>query len=355
MPENLELEWLESRSKMAVKPLKAEAGANYSAGVSATTTLRDNYGLIIDVSAYQPKIEWQVIKAGGVAGVIARCSFGAIGPNYGGFIDSMFAGAPEKNIESAYANDIPLIAYHVLDPGYYMYKLDSLGKLEKIDIYLPDDRDEQLQTFLKAIRYKKIYGVAVDFELYKDWNGKTMTDGWLSEVARQFMIRVQRNLPEQPRYFYTGAWFINAYAPTIQNSALLVNLCDLWTAYYPYAAGIVNVPAWDQLKQYYPPNTFNVAGKPTQNPPFLGWDGWKLWQWSGDKFTLPGLYGGAGALSAVDLNFYNGTKEAFWKEIKFTPAVTPPPPPPPGDLTLETLDARLKVVEDKLSAIKAVL
>jgi len=60
---------------------------------------------------------------------------------------------------------------------------------------------------------------------------------------------------------------------------------------------------------------------------------WLYWQFSGDKFNLPGVYNNAyGNISPVDLNMYNGTVEELYAKLKFVPKGTiPPVDPPPVD------------------------
>lgn len=290
-------------------------------------TIRDNYALGIDVSKYQTKVDWPLVKQGGVSFAISRASCGTEK-------DPMFA----SHVQGAYDVDIPMLAYHAVDPGYYAYKLQSLDKLRDASKWLPPENDEQFQRLKAALKFKKIYGIAIDFEINKDWSGNVMTDVWLLEVAKYFCNVVAANYPQYPLIFYTGPWFIWNYCRLIEQTAALKDLTNLWVAYYPYSTGRVTLSSWSQIKANYPPNTMTVQfpGEPsprqTQNPPYLGWDGWTFWQFSGDKFILPGIQGGNGP-SAVDLNFYNGTKEKLYSWLKFTPRGTTPPPTDPGTPT----------------------
>jgi hypothetical protein len=315
----------------------------------------------MDVCMYQPVIDWVELKEY-FAAVIARSSLGAIGPNYGGFIDKEFQ---LNHVVKAYDNDVPILAYHVLDPGYYVYKLESLGYLQDADNHLPEAKDEQWQTFLKAITNKQLYGIAVDFEMCKDWNGKIMPSVWLLEVANRFMTLMKRWAERVhpgenfPILFYSGSWFINSYVPELINTQKLNKFGDVWTAFYPYAAGVVALASGDDLKANYPPENLTFDGGTHQNPPFLGWPKWTIWQYSGDKFTLPWVTGGISP-SALDLNFFNGTKEQLYAYLKFAPSgpVTPPDPDDPpvtDDADLKEIRDRLLSVETQINAIVAKL
>lgn len=284
-------------------------------------TFRDNFAFGIDISVYQDKVDWPTLKHGGVSFAFARSSIGTRK-------DEKFA----EHVQGAYDVDIPMLAYHVLDPAYYADALQALTKLQALDNWLPPDKDEQFQAMAGALRNKKIYGIAIDYELFKDYNGNTITESWLMEIAKQYILRVKRHYSQYPIQLYTAKWFVDGYCKSIENVGLRQDgkhMTDLWVAHYPYSAGVVNLNSWADVKSIYPPNDMNIAGRVTQNPPFLGFDFWKFWQFSGDKFTLPGVLGGGGARSAVDLNFYNGTVEQLNAYLKFTPRNVPIPDPDP--------------------------
>lgn len=322
-------------------------------------SLRDKFALGIDISSYQVTVDWSIIKAAGVSFIAARSSVGTKA-------DAMFA----THVQGAYNANIPVIAYHAMDPGYYVDALQSLDKLVNIDQYLPAAKDQQWQAFVQSIANKKLYGVALDFEIYKDWAGKTITDGWLKEIALQWMIRLQHQLPQyQVRLFYSGEWFIKGFAPSIESTGCLNPICDAWTAMYPYASGVVDLPDWASLKAQYPPDILSSGG---ENPPAFNFPSWKFWQFSGDKFTLPGIKGAVGQPSAVDLNFFNGTVEDLNTYLGFavTPAPAPQPQPQPEpapvDPTIaalqtqvntltQTTQTQFDAIAAKITAVKGVL
>ena len=272
-------------------------------------TFRDNYALGVDVSAYNPVVEWHTLKQGGVSFAFARSSYGVNK-------DNSFAG----HVQGAYDAGIPMLAYHALEPGYYFNALQTLDKANDMDKWLPASMDAQFQAMKQSLSYKKLYGLAVDFELVKDWNGNVLPDIWLWTILKQFCKRVKAAFPQYPLMVYTGGWVVWSYCKTIENMGGVPDTF-LWVAYYPYDTTVISTN-WDELKKYYPPETMTISfpdGKrQTQNPPFLGWSGWKFWQFSGDKFKLPGVKNAQGKPSAVDLNFYNGTKEQLYQFLGFT-------------------------------------
>jgi GH25 family lysozyme M1 (1,4-beta-N-acetylmuramidase) len=325
-------------------------------------TLRDDYAFVMDVSKYQPRIDWQEM-AEYVKAVAIRSSFGAIG--YGGYTDPKLA----LHNQGAYDVNIPTILYHALDPGYYVNKLQSLEKLKNVDQYLPADKDEQWQTFLQALEHKSFYALTVDHEITLDWNRQVIPIGWQTEIAKMWMTRMLKRFPNVPRIYYTGSWFVWGFAKDIETTGVLKNICDLWSAYYPYADGVVNLKHWEDIKANYPPDTMSIQfptepmPRQTQNPPYLGWDTWKFWQYSGDKFTLPFITDEVGNPSALDLNLFNGTTAKLYEYLKFTPAtVTPTPEPTPEPepepepvpiTEIEALRTRVDDLDAELTALKA--
>ena len=323
---------------------------------TVTGTFRDNFPLVLDISQYQQVIDWPKLKADGLGGFIwIRASYGAEGQGFGGGVDALVA----DHVQHAFDMGIPCGLYHALDPGYYFYKLQSLGKVQQIDTYLPVDKDEQIQTLIKAAKFKRYYALAIDYELFRDWNGNTMPDGWLNEVVFQFLIRVRKVFPGVPIYFYSGSWFIWNYVKSLETTGRIKGLAKLWTAYYPYGAGVVNLADADDLKPLYPPNdmtiTFPDGKRVTQNPPYLGFDGWNFWQFTGDKFTLPYITDTLSRPSALDFNFYNGTLAQLYAEIGYTaPVPEPEPEPEPepsGDLA-EVLE-RIAQLQADITEIRA--
>ncbi len=100
---------------------------------------------------------------------------------------------------------------------------------------------------------------------------------------------------QKPVVIYTRASFVAEYAP--QAASWLGNW-PLWLAFYPYASGRVSVN-WQTLKTHYLP--------PVAQPPLpAGCNDWHFWQFSGDKFMLPGCQ------TPLDLNFYNGSRQELY-------------------------------------------
>ncbi len=223
------------------------------------------YTLGIDASRWDLHPGWQQLKAGGIEFAILKASQGR------STRDLRF----EQHLQGASAAGLICAAYHWCDP-------------------LHDDQP-QAENFLTAIAGKPLAFAAVDVEQYwQDWTewqnkrvtrlipGSRISQKALSTAAE---IKARSGLPV---LIYTRASFVREYAP--QMLAWLPQW-DLWLAHYPYGSGRVTC-SWEQLRGHFP--RINGPSLPA------GCRQWRFWQFSADKFMLPGAH------SPLDLNFFNG-------------------------------------------------
>ena len=94
---------------------------------------------------------------------------------------------------------------------------------------------------------------------------------------------------------------------------------ESWYAHYPYIFGKVNI-TWDDIKpggKWYP--TIPQPSLPLSVK-------WKTWQFSGDKFILPGTGG-----IPIDLNFFNGTEIELVNFFTGNEIISQPDPIDPSD------------------------
>jgi GH25 family lysozyme M1 (1,4-beta-N-acetylmuramidase) len=275
----------------------------------------------IDISHYQ-KITaagWGLMKdMAKLDFVFAKCSEGI------DWIDPSFAG----HVQGAYDVDIPMFGYHYFKTGYYVEYGMNVDKWPKAA------DDKQLNNLKKAVKNKKLYGVMLDIE------DTSESATWTAFASGVFAGRVRDWLnQEYGQDFllidYLGEWMWKL-APD-QFSWLVKH--PLSIAKYPYVKGYVTT-TWDDLKEkYFPPGDTTI--------PTLCCSKWDWWQFSGDKFIVPGITNQSGGATAVDLQFYNGAASWLYKRIKFVPKSEPNPPPLPpveGELTLDERVTRLERV-----------
>jgi len=247
--------------------------------------------LWVDVSHYQPKLEYQALYDGGVRGLCAKIGQGM-------HRDPWY----ERHITAAEAVGMRTAGYLWFDP---MVKLRS--QLETV-LYRPGP----------ALDF-----ITVDIEQYwQDWREwylarqgkgkitKIFSAYTLSGLARS-MVLLLRDYYQTRVVVYTSRSFIQSWAPKM--SGWLDSLqVPLWLAQYPYSRDKVKLDSWDDLYLRMPKQTGPVLPAPCSS--------WHFWQWSGDKFTLPGTGG------AIDLNWFNGTEQTYqtWLQSGTMPVAVEP-------------------------------
>jgi len=220
----------------------------------------------IDVSHWQPGVDWGLLFGNGVRFAVVKASQGSYGRDPSLRSHAVGAGAAGM-----------LVGLYVwFDPGC--------------------SPEATLRNFLAASEGLAFDFVAVDVEQYwkdwREWAQQKITRFYsgreISEGSRK-LVQLLKQATGKRVVVYSRASFIREYAPEMES--WLVGE-DLWMAMYPYASGRVSV-SWDVLKEKLLPRI--------QSPALpKGCGEWVMWQFSGDKFLLPGVS------TAVDLNFFNG-------------------------------------------------
>ena len=293
-----------------------------SLSVSATASQKsrwlDGYCLVVDTSHYTTSIDWQALKDAGISFLWAKCSEGTT------ILDDRFAAT----VQEGYDADIPVGAYHFFDPSYlcsgaFGEEHWSPFNLDPNDITSPN-QDAQLLNLKKALRFKKIYAIAIDLERwwvdYGEYyanpaTARVVTPTWITATFERFIDAVRKTWPDKEVFIYSRKSFMEEYAkPILDTGWIKNNLYPIWTAQYIQPGGTVKT-TWDEIKaQYLPADSVN--------PQVWGADKWDFWQWSGDCFMLDGFKDGK-AYSAVDISFYNGTATHLWQRIGFNPKADP--------------------------------
>lgn len=291
------------------------------------------YAKGMDISRYQTiaKDDWPKIKDAGIDFVIAKSGQGDW------WKDTGFS----EHVQNAYDVDIPMLAYFWFEGKYY----NSFG-LDEENWPSPED-DRQVNKLFTSIANRKIYGLFIDEE-----DKDQVTPAWSIAACGQFSHRVRDRLSktyygaEFPLGIYTGNWYWeNNKAPfTWMANENLIQMG--WVAIYPYSKTYVKTTWKDMWELHMPRDDYPV--------PTLNWKDWKFWQFSGDKFILPGIENGAGGPSALDLNLYNGTPEQLHAFLKFIPKTEhgdPPVPPVPPVPEPEPEELAERVAQLELDAM----
>lgn len=221
----------------------------------------------VDVSAWQEKVDWQVLKAGGVDFALVKASQGSQQK------DARF----KQHLDGAQAAGLLSGVYHWCDPTCRV--------------------ENQINNFMSAVAGLSFDFCALDVEQYwcswQEWSQhqitRKLTPRQISTSALDTATAI-RERTGKPTLIYTRASFVSDYArPMLE----WLSDWDLWLAFYPFDRGRVQLE-WSALA----PILQHLPGSPLLPE---GCREWKFWQISGDKFVLPGCN------SALDLDLFQGS------------------------------------------------
>jgi GH25 family lysozyme M1 (1,4-beta-N-acetylmuramidase) len=254
----------------------------------------------IDVSRWQSTVNWETIKAAGVEFAFIKATQG----NY--LVDAKM----KTHVDGAQKAGLIVGLYHWCDP------------LVKADV--------QAKFFLdntKGIDYRFVSAdVEQQWGDWKEWSegrvSKILSPDQISNNARDILGYWESRMSVK-RVVYTRASFINSYAKPAQK---WLKEYPLWLAHYPYKAGNVRT-SWADLQVTYKPSI------PGPNLP-TGCPNWTFWQFSGDKFILPGIE------STLDVNYFNGNLSQLREFAGLPPLPTTPP------VETRTVEERLTLLEN---------
>lgn len=229
--------------------------------------MHENLTLGVDVSSWQPKVDWQTLYEGGVRFAIIKLSQG----NYS------YDRLTRDHVKGAREAGMIVGLYHWHDP--------LCNVKSQLDF---------IKNCIVGIDYDFL---SLDVEQYwADW--AEWRTGYITKklgattisVTSQQLATDMKNVFGKKTLIYTRASFVKEYAASMQ---VWLKDWDLWLAHYPYKAGRVSV-TWEGLIK---------ANLPTIKGPSIppNCRDWKFWQFSGDKFVLPGVS------TPLDVNFFQGS------------------------------------------------
>jgi GH25 family lysozyme M1 (1,4-beta-N-acetylmuramidase) len=295
-----------------------------------------NFAFGIDVSRYQQRLDKNAL-AGNIDFLIAKVgqyNWQADFKDLGAHVDSMFA----SHVQTAADLGVACGAYWYFDPTVPQDPIYPL-------------KDRQIQMLQYALSGKRVHFLSIDAEMTKDPNApeRTITNYQISTTTRQFANRVKALYPNLRVIIYTGNWYVNDYAPDMK-VWLDSEKWEVWLATYPMDADAkpgINAASWADFRGRFAPEW-----PENKSFPWISNQVCKIWQFSGDKYTAPGVYGDKvlPKLSAVDVNYFNGPKAEFYKWCGFTPgSVTPDPviPDPTPTTTVGALRERFNDLLDE--------
>jgi lysozyme len=222
----------------------------------------------IDVSRYQPKVDWVKVKAAGIAFAVPKAS-------QSNWSDVLFA----SHWAGAKSAGLLRGAYHFFVPD-----MDPL---------------KQAAAYLKALGSDP-----GELPPVLDVEAKTTNAAQLAKDAEKWLAEVEKQLGKRA-ILYTAAWYWNSTMLIGGKYPAWASERPLWVAAYPVKDG---TPTVEQIAQ----------GK---YKPLLpkGWDKWAFWQYS-EKGRVDGVANPDGKPANVDLNVFEGTLEDLGKFAGIDPA-----------------------------------
>ncbi|MEW6505665.1 MAG: glycoside hydrolase family 25 protein [Chloroflexota bacterium] len=222
----------------------------------------------VDVSHWNDFVDFETLSAAGVSFAVVKISQGS----------QLRDGRRIQHASAARRAGLLTGGYHWCDPTH--------------------DPDRQVENFLRASEDVDLDFCAVDVEQHwrdwEEWTSRKITrilpPALISRSARLVSEGIARRTAK-PVLIYTRTTFVQTYAaPMLEWLAEW----DLWLAQYPYPRGRLTLD-WSTLRREHLPQAFNPALPPRSAT-------WRMWQFSGDRFVLPGAGG-----QPLDLNWFNGS------------------------------------------------
>lgn len=103
---------------------------------------------------------------------------------------------------------------------------------------------------------------------------------------------------------YTRSTWVDSYCPKLVE---WMYRYPVWLASYPFQKGRLAM-SWRYMLDHYAPKTFSPYYVKTWN---FSKDRTDMWQWSGDKFVLPGIYREEAKISLLPVDLNYASEEIF--------------------------------------------
>ena len=263
----------------------------------------------IDVSRWQQKVDWALLKSKGVEYAFIKATQG----------DYLADPMLKTHFKAAKESGMLVGAYHWCDP------------------MSPDDN--QSKFFLKAIKDLDVNFVVADVEQHwTDWNEwrnkritKIIPPQRVSDNGKR-VVEYWKDKVKVPIIVYTRATFIDYYAAPA--SAWLPKY-HLWLAHYTHTVKREASKAaytWEKFQLEVP-----ITGAPKMP---RNCNKWLFWQFTGGRYILPGVD------SSIDLNLFKGSLDDLYKfsgvKRPHVENENPDVPTEPVTLTLEQRIERLE-------------
>ncbi len=221
----------------------------------------------IDVSAYDPYINWQKVKAQNIYFAIVKATEG--NAYFNNQFNDQYAGAKSVGILR----------------GAYHYLRAQIDGAQQADFFLSKVtvQDGDLPPFLDV----------------EEANNQGASNAQFITNAQKWLQRVEQQTGRRP-IIYSRVSFLN----------------EMFTLNGKAPAWAQNYNTW--LAQYFYSYSAEGGAQPGEAP---GWGTWVFWQYSGDHDTLDGIFQDSAMTKPVlvDLNVYRYSLDELYKLAKATP------------------------------------
>lgn len=328
--------------------------------VSGTNTYYANRPIWIDMSDYQPVVNWAALK-GRIAGVMVKLGEVDDTTNPDWWIESTGA----EKIGGAASIGIPAVGYVFVNTAWYLNAGHNMVTLNNLFDNEPTDdlkmrsmilHDPQIAMIVRAwamgstylsdiralrdgrVKFRKLSALCFDVERW--WRSYTeyytnastarkVEDFWIMYSAKWLKEKISwamqhGYLPQVPidapddNLIYSAGWFIKAYGPT-QFMQYLGDK-ETWPAGYYFGSSI----GLTTLGKFQSDWLMKI---PDAWRPYL-FGNVKFLQISGDQIKIPEITNAAGAPVAIDINVSVHSTGEDYAWLGFDGAAPVPPPTP---------------------------
>jgi len=210
----------------------------------------------VDVSYWEPKVDWSVLRAQGFKFALVRATSGI------GYVDPKF----KSHWEDARKEGLLRGAYHYLIAN--------------------QDAKQQADLFISTIRADR--GELPPIIDLEDKYNENATNTKIIDTCKAVLDRVEKAFGLKPM-IYSRTQYLNVHVSRNGKAPAWAKDYPLWLAQYPYV---------------FDPNMHPNKNMPTQA---VGWQDWKIWQYS-ETALIDGVTSDIGAPTECDLNWFRGSE-----------------------------------------------
>lgn len=221
----------------------------------------------VDVSYYEPKIDWRILRGEGFRFALIRATSGI------GYVDSKF----KSHWEGARVEGLLRGAYH-----YLIADQDAAKQADLFISTVGADRGE-----LPPI---------VDLE---DKYNENASNTKIIDTCKAILDRIEKAFGRKPM-IYSRTQYLNVHVSRSGKAPSWAKDYPLWLAQYPYV--------------------FSADTMPNKNMPNQteGWQDWKFWQYS-ESAIIDGVTNESGGPTACDLDWFRGTEAELYEFANVKP------------------------------------